>query len=93
MPLSLLSGQDMRMPGIMLVDLDKLGVKLLHLLFENALFAGFMKCNPDNFRGAEEAVKLRRWFEKTEMTFGISECVEDKKVKFDDATLRGPALT
>ncbi|GJS11391.1 reverse transcriptase domain-containing protein [Tanacetum coccineum] len=27
------------------------------------------------------------------MTFGISECAEDKKVKFVAATLRGPALT
>ncbi|GJT22599.1 hypothetical protein Tco_0892536 [Tanacetum coccineum] len=49
--------------------------------------------NPDNFRGTEGAVELRRWFEKTEMTFGISECVEDKKDKFAAATLRGPALT
>ncbi|GKA51955.1 putative reverse transcriptase domain-containing protein [Tanacetum coccineum] len=56
-------------------------------------FAGFMKCNPDNFRGTKGAVELRRWFEKTEMTFGISECAEDKKVKFAAATLRGPALT
>ncbi|GJU03231.1 putative reverse transcriptase domain-containing protein [Tanacetum coccineum] len=30
---------------------------------------------------------------KMEMTFGISECAEDKKVKFATATLRGPALT
>ncbi|GJY33884.1 putative reverse transcriptase domain-containing protein [Tanacetum coccineum] len=52
-----------------------------------------MKCNPDNFRGTEGAVELRRWFEKTEMTFGISECAKDKKVKFAAATLRGPALT
>ncbi|GKD28757.1 putative reverse transcriptase domain-containing protein [Tanacetum coccineum] len=56
-------------------------------------FSGFMKCNPDNFCGTEGAVELRRWFEKTKMTFGISECVEDKKVKFAAATLRGPALT
>ncbi|GKC39353.1 reverse transcriptase domain-containing protein [Tanacetum coccineum] len=56
-------------------------------------FAGFMKCNPDNFRGTEGVVELRRWFEKTDMTFGISECAEDKKVKFAAATLRGPALT
>ncbi|GKE18694.1 putative reverse transcriptase domain-containing protein, partial [Tanacetum coccineum] len=56
-------------------------------------FAGFMKCNPDNFCGTERAVELRRWFEKTEMTFGISECAEDKKVKFAIAILRGPALT
>ncbi|GKD60707.1 putative reverse transcriptase domain-containing protein [Tanacetum coccineum] len=42
---------------------------------------------------ARGAVELMRWFEKTEMTFGISECAEDKKVKFVAATLRGPALT
>ncbi|GKD95485.1 hypothetical protein Tco_1379382 [Tanacetum coccineum] len=56
-------------------------------------FAGFMKCNPDNLCGTEGAVELRRWFEKTKMTFGISECAKDKKVKFVAATLRGPALT
>ncbi|GJX70917.1 putative reverse transcriptase domain-containing protein [Tanacetum coccineum] len=52
-----------------------------------------MKCNPDNFYGTEGAIELRRWFEKKKMTFRISECVEDKKVKFAAATLRGPALT
>nr|GEV34788.1 hypothetical protein [Tanacetum cinerariifolium] len=56
-------------------------------------FAGFMKCNPTVFRGVEGAVKLRRWFEKTESVFEISECVEGKKVKFTAATLKGPALT
>ncbi|GJU08283.1 putative reverse transcriptase domain-containing protein [Tanacetum coccineum] len=56
-------------------------------------FAGFMKCNPDNFHGTEGAVEFRIWFEKTKMTFRISECAEDKKVKFAAATLRGPALT
>ncbi|GKC72481.1 hypothetical protein Tco_1118364 [Tanacetum coccineum] len=44
-------------------------------------------------RQANGAVELRRWFEKTEMTFGTSECAEDKKVKFAAATLRGPAMT
>nr|GFA77733.1 hypothetical protein [Tanacetum cinerariifolium] len=39
------------------------------------------------------AVKLKRWFERTESVFGISECVEGKKVKFADATLQRPALT
>ncbi|GJV69507.1 putative reverse transcriptase domain-containing protein [Tanacetum coccineum] len=38
-------------------------------------------------------VELRRWFEKTEMTFRISECAKDKKVKFAAAILQGPALT
>ncbi|GJU23568.1 hypothetical protein Tco_1156910 [Tanacetum coccineum] len=36
-------------------------------------FSGFMKCNPTVFHGTEGAVELRRWFEKTEMVFGISE--------------------
>ncbi|GKC11262.1 putative reverse transcriptase domain-containing protein [Tanacetum coccineum] len=33
------------------------------------------------------------WFEKTESVFGISECVEGKKVKFTAAIMQGPALT
>ncbi|GKG54925.1 hypothetical protein Tco_0562912, partial [Tanacetum coccineum] len=52
-----------------------------------------MKCNHDVFRAIKGAVKLRRWFEKTESVFEISECVEDKKVKFAAATLEGPPLT
>nr|GEY50448.1 putative reverse transcriptase domain-containing protein [Tanacetum cinerariifolium] len=56
-------------------------------------FAGFMKCNPAVFCGVEGTVKLRRWFEKTESVFEISECAEGKKVKFVTATLEGPALT
>ncbi|GJZ02395.1 putative reverse transcriptase domain-containing protein [Tanacetum coccineum] len=47
----------------------------------------------ENARNDERAVELRRWVEKMKMTFGISECAEDKKVKFVAATLRGPALT
>nr|GEZ43203.1 reverse transcriptase domain-containing protein [Tanacetum cinerariifolium] len=39
------------------------------------------------------AVKLQRWFEKTESIFRISECAEGKKVKFAAATLQGPDLT
>ncbi|GKE15474.1 hypothetical protein Tco_1423051 [Tanacetum coccineum] len=56
-------------------------------------FVGFMKCNPTSFHSTEGAVKLRRWFEKTESVFGINECAEGKKVKFVVATLQGPALT
>ncbi|GKC24303.1 putative reverse transcriptase domain-containing protein [Tanacetum coccineum] len=52
-----------------------------------------MKCNPTIFCGIKGVVELRRWFEKTESVFGISECVEGKKVKFSTATLQGPALT
>ncbi|GJR86518.1 hypothetical protein Tco_0210529 [Tanacetum coccineum] len=46
----------------------------------SALHAGFMKCNPITFHGTEGAVELRRWFEKTESVFGISECAEGKKI-------------
>ncbi|GKE95799.1 putative reverse transcriptase domain-containing protein, partial [Tanacetum coccineum] len=56
-------------------------------------FAGFMKCNPTVFRGIKGAIELRRWFEKTESVFGISECAEGKKVRFATATLEGLALT
>nr|GEV96797.1 putative reverse transcriptase domain-containing protein [Tanacetum cinerariifolium] len=34
-----------------------------------------------------------RWFEKTKSIFEISECAEEKKVKFAAATLERPALT
>ncbi|GKA88402.1 putative reverse transcriptase domain-containing protein [Tanacetum coccineum] len=56
-------------------------------------FVGFIKGNPTVFRGTEGAVELRRWFEKTESVFGISECAKGQKVKFSAATLQGPALT
>nr|GEU50041.1 putative reverse transcriptase domain-containing protein [Tanacetum cinerariifolium] len=56
-------------------------------------FAGFMKCNPIAFRGTKGAVELLRWFEKTESVFGINDCAEGKKVRFDAVTLQGPALT
>ncbi|GJU03468.1 putative reverse transcriptase domain-containing protein [Tanacetum coccineum] len=56
-------------------------------------FAGFMKFNLAVFRGVEGAIELRRWFEKTENIFEISECAEGKKVKFAAATLEGPTLT
>ncbi|GJU03760.1 putative reverse transcriptase domain-containing protein [Tanacetum coccineum] len=56
-------------------------------------FSGFMKCNPTVFHGHEGAIELSRWFEKTEMVFGVSECAEARKVKFAAATLQGRALT
>nr|GFA31969.1 uncharacterized mitochondrial protein AtMg00810-like [Tanacetum cinerariifolium] len=41
-------------------------------------FVGFIKCGPTQFYGNEGAVELRRWFEKTESVFGISECAKRK---------------
>ncbi|GJV56422.1 hypothetical protein Tco_1457427 [Tanacetum coccineum] len=57
------------------------------LAVRECTFAWFMKCNPTVFHGTEGAVELRRWFEKTKMVFGISECKEGKKVKFVAAAL------
>nr|GFA75403.1 putative zinc finger, CCHC-type, retrotransposon Gag domain protein [Tanacetum cinerariifolium] len=56
-------------------------------------FVGFIKCNLAAFRGTEGAVELLRRFEKTKSVFEISECKKGKKVRFDAATLQGPALT
>ncbi|GKA82318.1 putative reverse transcriptase domain-containing protein [Tanacetum coccineum] len=47
-------------------------------------FAGFMKCGPTQFRGNEGAVKLCRWFEKTESIFGISECAKRSKLMLEE---------
>ncbi|GJR77154.1 putative reverse transcriptase domain-containing protein [Tanacetum coccineum] len=55
--------------------------------------SGSGPCNPAAFHGVEGAVELRRWFEKTESVFEISECAKGKKVKFAAATLEGPTLT
>ncbi|GJT93687.1 reverse transcriptase domain-containing protein [Tanacetum coccineum] len=42
----------------------------------------FMSCQPFNFKGSEGAVRLIRWFERTESVFSHSNCTEDCKVKF-----------
>nr|GEZ26976.1 putative reverse transcriptase domain-containing protein [Tanacetum cinerariifolium] len=57
------------------------------------LVDGYMKCNPASFHITKGAVEQCKWFKKTEMVFGVSECVEEKKVKFVAATLQGRALT
>ncbi|GKD77801.1 hypothetical protein Tco_1340422, partial [Tanacetum coccineum] len=63
------------------------------LVVRECTFTGFIKCNPAAFRGVEGDVELRRWFEKTESVFKISECAEGRKVNFSAATLEGPVLT
>ncbi|GJX26524.1 hypothetical protein Tco_0232820 [Tanacetum coccineum] len=54
-----------------------------------------MKCNPTAFHGIEGAVELQRWFEKTESVFGISKCVEGKKVTCNGCQIshaQGPCI-
>nr|GEU75456.1 hypothetical protein [Tanacetum cinerariifolium] len=48
-------------------------------------FAGFMKCNPTIFHGVEGAVKLQRWFEKTESVFGISKVTSSKPANLNES--------
>nr|GEV32675.1 reverse transcriptase domain-containing protein [Tanacetum cinerariifolium] len=53
----------------------------------------FMSCQPFNFKGTEGAVRLIRWFERTESVFFSSSCTEDCKVKFATGTLTEEALS
>ncbi|GJT13104.1 hypothetical protein Tco_0860146 [Tanacetum coccineum] len=53
----------------------------------------FMSCQPINFKGTEGAVGLIRWFERTELVFSHSNCIEDCKVKFSTGTLTEEALS
>ncbi|GJX43893.1 hypothetical protein Tco_0260569 [Tanacetum coccineum] len=53
----------------------------------------FMSCQPINFKGSEGAVRLIRWFERTESVFSRSNCTEDCKVKFATGTLTEEALS
>nr|GEV72798.1 transposon Ty3-G Gag-Pol polyprotein [Tanacetum cinerariifolium] len=55
-------------------------------------FARFMKCNPTVFCDTEGAVELQRWFKKTKSVFGISECAEGKKVRFNELALMCPRM-
>nr|GFB39815.1 hypothetical protein [Tanacetum cinerariifolium] len=53
----------------------------------------FMSSQPFNFKGSEGAIGLIRWFERTELVFSYSNCIEDYKVKFATGTLTKKALS
>ncbi|GJW46100.1 hypothetical protein Tco_0077746 [Tanacetum coccineum] len=53
----------------------------------------FMSCQHFYFNGAEAAVGLIRWFERTELVFSRSNYTEDCKVKFATGTLTEDALS
>ncbi|GJS00627.1 putative reverse transcriptase domain-containing protein [Tanacetum coccineum] len=44
-------------------------------------YQDFVKCQPLNFKGTEGVVGLKRWFEKIETVFHISNCLEVYQVK------------
>nr|GEX05561.1 reverse transcriptase domain-containing protein [Tanacetum cinerariifolium] len=53
----------------------------------------FISCQPFYFNGAEGAVGLIRWFERTESVFYRSRCAEENKVTFINGTLTNDALS
>ncbi|GJV06531.1 putative reverse transcriptase domain-containing protein [Tanacetum coccineum] len=53
----------------------------------------FMSCQPINFKGTKGAVRLIRWFERTESVFSRSNYTEDCRVKFATRTLTKEALS
>ncbi|GJX51117.1 putative reverse transcriptase domain-containing protein [Tanacetum coccineum] len=63
------------------------------LVARQCSYKEFMSCQPINFKGAEGAIGLIRWFERTESVFSHSNCTEDCKVKFATGTLTEEALS
>ncbi|KAI3814162.1 hypothetical protein L1987_18909 [Smallanthus sonchifolius] len=53
----------------------------------------FMVYKPHTFSGAEGAVGLLHWMEKTELVFSMCNCPQANQVKYASGTLEGPALT
>ncbi|GJZ34051.1 reverse transcriptase domain-containing protein [Tanacetum coccineum] len=53
----------------------------------------FISCQPFYFNGTEGAVRLIRWFERTESVFSCSNYAEESKVTFATGTLTDDALS
>nr|GFA04742.1 putative reverse transcriptase domain-containing protein [Tanacetum cinerariifolium] len=53
----------------------------------------FMSYQPFNFKGSKGVIGLIRWFERTELVFSRSNCIEDCKLKFATGTLTEEALS
>nr|GEX75811.1 reverse transcriptase domain-containing protein [Tanacetum cinerariifolium]GEX75977.1 reverse transcriptase domain-containing protein [Tanacetum cinerariifolium] len=53
----------------------------------------FINCKPFYFNGMEGAVGLIHWFERTELVFSLSNCVEENRVTFATGTLTDDALS
>ncbi|GJS67374.1 hypothetical protein Tco_0681938 [Tanacetum coccineum] len=53
----------------------------------------FMSYQPSYFNGMEGAVGLICWFERTELVFSRSKCVEEDSVTFSTGTLTNDALS
>ncbi|KAI3795150.1 hypothetical protein L1987_37798 [Smallanthus sonchifolius] len=56
-------------------------------------FKAYMDCKPHSFSGAEGAVGLLCWMEKSESAFAMCNCPPNNQVKYASSTLEGPTLT
>nr|GEW88081.1 reverse transcriptase domain-containing protein [Tanacetum cinerariifolium] len=63
------------------------------LVARKCTYKEFISCQPFYLNGMEGAVGLIRWFERTELVFSLSNCIEDCKVKFATGTLTKDALS
>nr|GEY56085.1 reverse transcriptase domain-containing protein [Tanacetum cinerariifolium] len=52
------------------------------LIARKCSYKEFISCQPFNFKGAEGAVGLIRWFKQSKSVFSYSNCTKDCKVKF-----------
>ncbi|GJZ10226.1 reverse transcriptase domain-containing protein [Tanacetum coccineum] len=68
-------------------------VRCARTVARECTYQDFMKCQPLNFKGTEGVVGLIRWFEKMEIVFYISNCLEKSQVKYATCTLLDGALT
>ncbi|GJR78992.1 reverse transcriptase domain-containing protein [Tanacetum coccineum] len=53
----------------------------------------FINCQPFYFNCTEGAIRLIRWFKRTESVFSRSKCVEEDRVTFATGTLTNDALS
>ncbi|GKF31775.1 hypothetical protein Tco_0101573, partial [Tanacetum coccineum] len=63
------------------------------LVARKCSYKELMSCQPFNFKGSEGAVRLIRWFERTELVFSRNNYTKDCKVKFATGTLAKEAIS
>nr|GEU89293.1 reverse transcriptase domain-containing protein [Tanacetum cinerariifolium] len=64
-----------------------------NLVAKRGNYKEFISCQPFYFNGTEGAVGLICWFERTELVFSCSNCVEENKVTFATGNLTDDALS
>nr|GEV64220.1 putative reverse transcriptase domain-containing protein [Tanacetum cinerariifolium] len=65
----------------------------VRLVARECTYQDFMQCQPLNIKGTKGVTGLIRWFEKMEIVFHISNCLEKYQVKYATCTLLNSALT